>query len=90
MSDAVVSLIRTWVPIGVGAVLTFLATRLGVVVDEETSTGLVVGATGVVSAAYYAAVRWAERRWPWLGALLGKRSEPMYARKSQPLPETGL
>ncbi len=29
-------------------------------------------------AGYYALVRVAETRWPWLGVLLGRRAKPVY------------
>ncbi|WP_432050325.1 hypothetical protein [Verrucosispora sp. NA02020] len=78
MSDHLVSLIRTWVPIAVGVALAWLATRLGIVLDESTSTGLTVGAVGLTSAVYYALVRALESRWPALGFLLGSRQAPVY------------
>lgn len=78
MSDQIVSLIRTYVPVGVGAALTWLATTLGVGVGEEASTGLTVGVVALVTAVYYAAARWAEGRVPWLGVLLGSRRVPSY------------
>lgn len=78
MSDYVVSLIRTAVPAGVAAVLTYLATRWGIGLDEDTSAQIAVGATAVVTAVYYAIVRALETRWPWFGKLLGKAKTPTY------------
>lgn len=77
MSATIVSLIRTYVPIGVGAFIAWLLT-LGIQLDPEAEAGLVVGLTGVVIAAYYGAVRWLEKRWPWIGVLLGVPAEPAY------------
>lgn len=78
MSDLIVSYIRTGVPVVVGAVVAWLIT-LGVELDAETQAALITGLTGVCIAAYYAAVRALERRWPKVGVLLGKKSEPSYA-----------
>lgn len=55
--DVVASLIRTWVPIGVGALLAWLASERGIVIDETASTGLGTFAAAVCAAAYYAIAR---------------------------------
>jgi hypothetical protein len=70
MSDFITSLIRTWVPIGVGAFVTWLATNYNVVIPEDASSSLVVGAMGLITALYYAAARAVEKAYPWLGRLL--------------------
>jgi len=41
LSNFAVSLIRTWVPVGVGFLLTWLATSLKIVVDPSSQAGLV-------------------------------------------------
>jgi hypothetical protein len=68
--DYFTSLIRTWVPIGIGAVLTFLASRFGIVLDEATGTAAVLACVGIVTALYYAIARVVEARWPALGRIL--------------------
>ena len=78
MHDQIISLIRTYVPVAVGAFLTYLAVRFGVVVPEDVSTGLTTGLVGLVSALYYAVARALEQRWPWLGWLLGVPKQPTY------------
>lgn len=82
MSNTIVSLIRTYVPVAVGAALAWLLT-LGVQVDAEAQAGLVTGLTGVLIAAYYAVARALERRWPWVGYLLGVPAEPTYDRRTE-------
>lgn len=77
MSDQIVSLIRTWVPVAIGSVLTWLV-GLGVVIPEDAEAGLAVGLTGVTIAVYYAVVRFLEKRWPWFGYLLGRKTPPTY------------
>jgi hypothetical protein len=81
MSDYLISLIRTWVPVGIGAALTWLATRLGIVLDEDTSAQAAVVATVLVVAVYYAVVRKLEQRWPAIGRVLlglGAAKTPTY------------
>lgn len=77
VNELAVSIIRTYVPIAVGAALAWLATTLGVVdLDVGAAQGLAVS---IATAAYYLAARLAERRWPEAGVLLGHRTQPSYA-----------
>ena len=76
MNDYIVSMIRTWVPVGVGAFLTWLSTALEIT-DIDTATAATV-ATGIVISVYYGLVRIAEKRWPQIGILLGKKQAPHY------------
>jgi hypothetical protein len=78
MNDLILSYIRTYVPIGVGAVLSYLAVRFGVVVPEHLSTEATVVLTGAVIAGYYGIVRALEKRWPVFGRLLGSQQKPVY------------
>jgi len=48
MNDFVTSLIRTWVPIGIGAFITWLATNYDIVVPADASSSLVVGVAALV------------------------------------------
>lgn len=72
------ALIRTYVPIIVGALLTWLATTLGVAVDAETKGYLIAGFTGVATAAYYTLAHLLESRWPVFSVLLGSTAKPTY------------
>lgn len=69
------SVIRTTVPLLVGAVVGWLATR-GVKVDASSIIPAVDAAIGAI---YYAAVRAVEHRWPQAGWLLGAPGVPSYA-----------
>lgn len=74
MSDLVPSLIRTWVPAAVGALIVFLA-DFGIDVGSEDATAFFVA---VAMGAYYAIVRVIAARWPAAEVLLGHRSTPTY------------
>lgn len=76
--DFLISVIRTAVPVAVGAVLAWLASEAGIVLDTDSSTALTAGVVAVTVAVYYALARVLETRWPWLGVLLGRRAKPVY------------
>ena len=77
MSDFVTSLIRTWVPAGVAAGVTYVVT-LGVEFDPAAETQIAAAAVLVVTAVYYGVVRALENRWPAFGYLLGVAKAPTY------------
>jgi len=64
------SLIRTYVPVGVGLVLAWVATNWNIVVPENASSAVVTLVVGAFVAGYYTLGRLVERRWPKLGRLL--------------------
>lgn len=78
MNDLVVSFIRTYVPIAVGSLISFLATK-GLNVDAQAGQGLIVFMTGLLIAAYYGVVRLLEKRYPQFGILLGSVKKPEYS-----------
>lgn len=82
MKTLVPSLIRTYVPVAVGALISWLLT-LGVEVGADAKAGLIAGGTGVLIAAYYTLVRLAEQKWPWVSVLLGSSKQPEVYRKSK-------
>jgi hypothetical protein len=57
VSDLVISLIRTWVPIGVGSALGWLASAGDVVVPPGASAATGALVAGLCAAAYYALAR---------------------------------
>ena len=77
MNDFVTGLIRTYVPIIVGAVVAWLLT-LGIDLDAETQAGLVIALTGVLQAAYYTLIRLVAKKFPWVESLLGSSKKPEY------------
>lgn len=80
ISNFVTSLIRTYVPIGVGFVLTWVASSLRIVVDPSSQAGLVALCVAVLSAGYYFLARVLERKFPALGVLLGAAAKPVYTK----------
>lgn len=78
MTDLVLARIRTAVPVAVGALLTWLATRYAVVLDESTSAAVVAGATGLCAALWHALATALEKRWPSAGWLLGHPGAAKY------------
>lgn len=82
MNDTIVSLIRTYVPIVVGAVIAWICRKLGIV--EPDTTALATAFTVVVIALYYGLARLLEKRWPSFGVLLGVPKEPNYTGTPPP------
>ncbi len=73
------SLIRTYTPIAVGALVTYLARTWGVVIDDHASADLTLGVGGIAMALYYTLLRVAEAKVPALGWLLGVAKQPAYS-----------
>lgn len=73
-NDYARSLIRTIVPVAVGALVGWFATR-GVDLDHQSATVVV---DAVVTLLFYGSVRAAENRWPKAGWLLGVPGAPAY------------
>lgn len=82
MNDTVNSMIRTLVPIIVGALVSWLLTR-GVVLAPDAEAGLIVSLTALMQALYYIVVRSLERYLPtWLTRfLLGSAKTPTYDKE---------
>lgn len=76
----IIAQIRTWVPIIVGAAISWLVAQG--VLDEETasaaSNAFVIGLTAVIQGVYYFTVRVLAERWAWVGYLLGYNKAPDY------------
>lgn len=73
------SLVRTIVPMAVGALSAWCINTLGIELPMDPATETL---TAIASGVYYAAVRWLESRWPGAGILLGARSRPRYEREN--------
>lgn len=70
--------IRTYVPVGVGAFITWLLS-LGIDVGAQAQVGLVTFGTALVTGAYFTAASALQRKWPIVGRfLLGSSKVPVY------------
>lgn len=78
MNNYVISLIRTYVPVGVGAVLSFLLVHYGLHPSAAIASAVTAALTAGITAVYYAAVRALEHKFPWLGVLIGAPAKPVY------------
>lgn len=76
------ALIRTYVPVAVGALITLLA-GWNIQVGADARTALVAGGTGVATAAYYTIVHVLETRWPFFSVLLGSTAVPSYTAPNE-------
>lgn len=92
-SDYILSVIRTWVPIGVGAAASWLLVTFGLNLDGDAQASLVVFLTAAVTAVYYALVRKLEQRWPAIGRWLlgaGVARTPVYAKPDETVRVEGV
>lgn len=77
MSDFITSIIRTYVPIIVGTILAFLASK-GITLDAEAAANLTLFLGALFSGVYYLVVRLIERKFPQAGWLLGQAKVVKY------------
>lgn len=89
--DLGASLVRTFVATAIGVGVAWLAKNAHVVIDENTSAGLVQAFTGAVVALYYLLVRTMETKVPAFGWLLGLAKLPTYPAPTGevPVPASG-
>jgi uncharacterized membrane protein (DUF441 family) len=76
--NVVLSLVRTWVPIVVGSVVSWLA-GLGLDVNTDAKGAMTVLMTAILIGLYYTVVRLLEKQFPWIGILLGAPTQPVYS-----------
>ena len=69
------SIVRTVVPVIVGAIASYLIT-LGVTLQEDVMAALSVIITAAATAIYYIVIRWLEQKFPKVGILLGWAAVP--------------
>jgi len=89
VSDLVPSLIRTWVPLGMGALVSWLATK-NFTIDAQTQSALIVVMTAAITGLYYTGVRLLEQRYPAVGRVLlgfGVKAKPVYVKPADPQPK---
>lgn len=83
LNNVVISAIRTYVPLGVGLLLTWLASSLRVIIDPSSQAGLVALCVAVLSGGYYTLVRLLEVKFPQLGIFLGVPAKPTYVKPAK-------
>lgn len=87
LDQYITGLIRTAVPVIVGAALTYLAVHFGIVIPTDASAGLVLGVAALAIGGYYALVHAIEKKFPgagrWLLALGLTRAQPSYRTHRQ-------
>ncbi len=84
MSDFVISSIRTYVPIFVGAFVAWLSLK-GIQLDSSTVLALGTGLGGLFAAVYYGVIRLVEKKYPQVGVLLGSTQQPTYNPSINPV-----
>lgn len=78
MTTPVPAVIRTLVPVIVGAIISFSATR-GIQFDGTFREALSYVLTAAITGIYYVTLLKLEARWPIAGILLGSTARPIYA-----------
>lgn len=71
------ALVRTAVPMAVGAIASALTTW-NIALSDEAEHLLGAGLTGLFGLVYYVALYLLESRWPMVGLLLGSTARPSY------------
>jgi hypothetical protein len=89
--DLGASLVRTFVATAVGTLVAWAAKNAHIVIDGDTSAGLVQSFTATVIGIYYLVVRTLETKVPAFGWLLGLAKLPTYPAPTGevPVPESG-
>ena len=78
------SLIRTYTPVLVGALVTFLSRKWGIIIDEDASADLTLALGGIATLVFYTVVRILEKEIPAVGWLLGLAKQPAYSPETAP------
>lgn len=81
LSNSLIGLIRTFSPAVVGALVSWLVT-LGIELPEGFEVQLAGLLFALATAAYWALVTAATRRWPAVGWLLGHPAQPTYVTRT--------
>lgn len=89
--DLGASIVRTFVATAVGTGVAWVAKNAHIVIDDNSSAGLVQSVTASAIAAYYLVVRTLETKVPAFGWLLGLAKLPTYPAPTNevPIPESG-
>ncbi len=83
------SIVRTFVAVGVGTAISYLARKTGVIFDGPTADGVVQAFTAAVIGGYYALVRLLESKSKVFGWFLGLAKQPKYVDPGTAPEQTG-
>ncbi len=83
------SIVRTFVAIGVGTVISYLARKWNIVFDGPTSDGVVQAFTAAAIGVYYAVIRLLESKSKVFGWFLGLAKQPKYGDPGTAPEQTG-
>lgn len=75
MTAFTLSLIRTWVPVIAGSIISWLAV-MGLQIDTEGEKGLTIFLTGLLIGLYYLIIRLIGKKFPQIEVLLGSAKSP--------------
>jgi len=78
MSNFIIAIVRTVIPIIVGWAVGLLAT-INIPIDADIQAALIVSLSTLTASLYYVTVAALERRWQPFGWLLGVARHPVYA-----------
>jgi hypothetical protein len=78
VSNFLIAIIRTMIPVLVGHVIAWFVS-IGVALPPDVEAGLALSLGTLLASLYYIGVAWLERKWPWFGWLLGVARNPVYA-----------
>lgn len=80
MSDFIIAQIRTYTPMLVGFVVSWLVSvsLIDPATSAEAAAGLTAFFTALFGGVYYFLVRWLAEKWPSIGILLGYNKAPEY------------
>jgi nicotinamide riboside transporter PnuC len=78
MSNFIIAIIRTVVPMIVGWAVALLAS-INIPLPDDVVVGVTLSIATLAGSLYYIAVAWLARKWKWFGWLLGVARNPVYA-----------
>lgn len=78
MNDFTIGHVRTYVPVVVGYVVTYVATNWGIIISEDTSRSVSLAILSAIAVAYYAVIRRLGKKYPMVEKMLGAANQPGY------------
>lgn len=82
MNSLIIQIIRSSVPVGVGAGITWLIS-IGLTIPEDVAANTSIALVALISSLYYIAVAALEKKIPAFGWLLGVARNPVYPAQGE-------